>query len=141
LPYSIPEVVQELAVSLNAYGNYRLTAKPEDKALYLDLLTAISVMAAARAEKQLRKPTREDYLLMFYLTCLPGDPPKSMDLISQASKVRRPLAEGAYLRADKRSEIVRRMKQPLLFLDTSEARKNLNGKGLGFFLQITEPVK
>jgi hypothetical protein len=78
---------------------------------------------------------------MFYLTCLPGDPPKSMDLISQASKVRRPLAEGAYLRADKRSEIVRRMKQPLLFLDTSEARKNLNGKGLGFFLQITEPVK
>jgi hypothetical protein len=141
LPYSIPEVVQELAVSMNAYGSYRLTSMPEDKALYLDLLTAVSIMAAARAEKQLRKPTNKDYLLMFYLTCLPGDPPKGMALISQASKVRRPLVEGAYLRADKRSEIVRRMKEPLLFLDTSEARKNLNAKGLGFFIQIADLAK
>jgi hypothetical protein len=139
VPFVIPEGLQTIAKEVNACSNYGLSNKLEDKALCQDLLTAVSVMAAERARKQGREPTPQDYRLMLYFTCQPGDPPKSASFQEEMKRIRRRLAEGAYLSSTKREEIAHRLKLPLLTWSAPDVRSALSKPdfGISFFLDAS----
>jgi len=117
-PHLLSAAVQEFA---SQNGAYKLLGSPPQD-LYIDILTAMDVVAVARVQKLANTNTArvEDFQFAGWSLCwFPWVPPKSAEDRKTIAQARVRLVSGAYLSGTKRKDIAARLNLDLLPLNAA----------------------